>query len=68
MEMSKILYENFSNVSCSCGGILILKHHEEDFVCDKCNKEYPRKSIRYSRIMYSDKLGARYPVKKKGRR
>lgn len=63
-----MIIELFSHISCSCGGILVLKHHEQDFTCYKCNKKYPRNSIRYSRIMYSNTLEARYPVKKKGRR
>ena len=66
--IDKFIYENYSHMFCSCGGILMLKHHEEDFACEKCNKKYPRKSISYSTIMYNDKTGVRYPVKKKGRR
>lgn len=66
--MDKCITENYSYMFCSCGGVLILKHHEEDFVCDKCNKKYARKAIRYSSIVYNDKTGLRYPVKKKGRK
>ena len=59
---------NLSYMRCPCGGILTLRHHEENFVCNNCNKDYPRKSVRYSTIMYNNETGARYPVKKKGRK